>query len=114
MPETREATVRPASNALRMENEAKPESSVATMLMGRFGGLLTFFGLTFGLVAAIANLGFLVVCLVTCAIAILLFLLVDAARRKQIGGWERVEKMAVISAKFDYCGYQNAKGVKKC
>jgi hypothetical protein len=70
IPETREATVRPARNAIGIENNAKPEPSVVIMLMGEIGGLLAFFNLSFGLVAAIAEPGFLVVCLVTCAIAI--------------------------------------------
>lgn len=92
----------------------KPEPSIAATLMAGIGGLLAFFGLSFGLVAAIAEPGFLIVCLVTCAIAISLFIMAYAARRRQIGEWERAEEIAVASAKCDYCGSQNHIGTNKC
>jgi hypothetical protein len=45
----------------------KPEASAAVLVMAGIGGMLTFFGLSFGLVAAVGEPGFLPVCLVTCA-----------------------------------------------
>jgi hypothetical protein len=82
--------------------------------MAGIGGLLAFFGLSFGLVAAIADPGFLIVSLVACAIAVSLFIVAYAARRKQIGEWKKLEEMALASARCDYCDSQNPKGSKKC
>jgi len=82
--------------------------------MAGIGGLLAFFGLSFGLVAAIAEPGFLIVSLVACAIAFSLFILAYVARRRQIGKWERSEEMTLASARCSYCDSQNPKGAKKC
>ena len=102
------------SNEVNVERDAKPEPSIITLLMAGIGGLLAFFGLSFGLVAAIAEPGFLIVCLITCAIAISLFIMAYVARRKQIGEWQRMEEKASSSARCDYCDSQNPKGAKKC
>jgi hypothetical protein len=83
-------------------------------MMAGVGGLLAFFGLSFGLVAALAEPGFLVVCLSTCAVAVSLFIIAYVARKKQLKEWAKMEESAVASAKCDYCGSQNPKGTMKC
>ena len=102
------------TNGVGLEKVTKPEPSTVTILMAGIGGLLAFFGLSFGLVAAVAEPGFLIVCLITCVIAVSLFMMAYAARKKQIGNWERAEEMALASARCNYCGSQNPKGAKKC
>ena len=101
-------------SAVNRDMPSKPEPSIAAIMMAGIGGLLAFFGLSFGLVAAVAEPGFLIVCLVTCAISISLFVMAYAARRRQIGKWERAEEIAVASAKCDYCGSQNPVGQPLC
>ena len=101
-------------NGAGNEKVTKPEPSMAVILMAGIGGLLAFFGLSFGLVAAVAEPGFLIVCLVACAIAVSLFVMAYAARRRQIGEWERAEEIAVASARCAYCDSQNPKGAQKC
>jgi len=96
------------------EKPVKPDPSISVILMAGIGGMLAFFGLFFGLVAAIAESSFLIVCLVACSIAILLFLIAFAARRKQIGEWKKVEELAISSARCNYCGSQNLRGAHKC
>jgi ABC-type nickel/cobalt efflux system permease component RcnA len=76
--------------------------------------MLAFFGLSFGLVAAVVDSGFLIVCLVACAISLTLFILAYVARRRQLTEWRVSEKEALASARCKYCGSQNAKGTNKC
>lgn len=102
------------SNEAIVKRDVKPEPSVVTLLMAGIGGLLAFFGLSFGLVAAVTEPGFLIVCLITCAIAISLFIMAYVARRKQIAEWQRIEEKALSSARCEYCDSQNPKGAKKC
>ncbi len=101
-------------NDIGLEMASRPEPSIVAILMASIGGLLAFFGLFFGLVAAVAESAFLIVSLVTCAIAASLFVLAYVARRKQIGEWERREEKSLASARCDYCGSQNQKGESKC
>ncbi len=96
------------------EKNAKPEPSISVLLMAGIGGMLAFFGLAFGLVAAVADSGFLIVCLVACTIAVSLFVIAQIARKRQLSEWQQSEEKAEQSAKCDYCGLQNAKGAKKC
>ena len=96
------------------EKATKPEPSMAVILMASIGGMLAFFGLSFGLVAAVADSGFLIVCLVACAIAVSLFVLAYVARRMQLIEWEDAEKRAMAAARCAYCDSHNPKGAKKC
>jgi hypothetical protein len=82
--------------------------------MASIGGLLAFFGLFFGLIGAIAEPGFLYVAVLTCSIAVVLFLLAYIGRRGQVKEWAAKESFSVIRSKCMYCGLQNDKGMKKC
>lgn len=91
-----------------------PEASLAAIMMAGVGGLLAFFGLSFGLVAAVADPGFLIVALVTCCIAAALFMLAYVSRRNQLRHWQAQEEKVTLLAKCSYCGLQNSKGRNKC
>src|SRR5665647_2237008 len=70
-----------------LEKPTKPDASIVMILIAGIGGMLAFFGLSFGLVAAVADSGFLIVCLVACAISLTLFILAYVARRRQLTEW---------------------------
>ncbi len=96
------------------EEASRPEPETAALLMAGIGGMLAFFGLSFGLVAAVVGHGFLVVCLVTCAIAVSLLVLAYVSRKRQLGEWQRAEQAARAAARCEYCGTQNRKGAVEC
>ncbi len=82
--------------------------------MAGIGGMLAFFGLSFGLVALIAEPGFLTVALIACGIALALFILAYISRRNQLKEWNAHQKSLTSKAKCAYCGLQNASGSSKC
>jgi hypothetical protein len=101
---------RKASNSL----EDRPDASITVLMMAGVGGLLAFFGLSFGLVAAIAEPGFLTVALMTCGIALALFVLAYFSRRRQLNEWKAHQASLNLLAKCSYCGLQNDVGSKRC
>jgi predicted lipid-binding transport protein (Tim44 family) len=109
---TQEEHGRVASHS--QEETAKPEPPLSAIMMAAIGGLLAFFGLFFGLIAAIAEPGFLAVALITCGIATVLFFLAFLSRRNQLREWKVQEERSIMFAKCVYCGLQNDKGIRKC
>ncbi len=92
----------------------KPEPSMPVMLMAGIGGMIAFFGLSFGLVAAVAEPGFFIVAIVACAIAVALFVLAYVGRRRQLEEWKNRTQKEAAKASCAYCGFQNAVGAHKC
>ncbi len=82
--------------------------------MAGIGGMIAFFGLSFGLVAAVADPGFLIVALVACGIALALFVLAYVGRRRQLEEWKARTEKDAAKASCAYCGFQNATGSRKC
>jgi hypothetical protein len=94
--------------------DAKPEASLAVIMMAGIGGLLAFFGFFFGLIGLIAEPGFLYAAAVICTIATVLFAFAFLGRRKQLKEWKASEESSITSARCSYCGLQNDEGTRKC
>ncbi len=99
---------------MKVAGEPKPEPSMPIMLMAGIGGMIAFFGLSFGLVAAVAEPGFVTVAAIACGIALALFVLAYAGRRRQLDEWRRRSEKATAKASCTYCGFQNPDGARKC
>jgi hypothetical protein len=94
--------------------EVRPEATATSIVMAGVGGILAFFGMFFALIGAIAESGFLTAGLAACGIALVLFVLAYISRRRQLADWRKRRDESMIAAICCYCGFQNARGIRKC
>ena len=94
--------------------EKDPEPTAMVMVMAGVGAMLAFFGLAFGLVAAIAAPEFAVVSLVALAIAVVLFVLAWRSRKGQLAVADKKREKIRAESTCQYCGAQNREGAQRC